>query len=130
MPNACPTPSATTRAGADCDEGQKIVFAPVRARHAFEELPSVQDADAVQEHDKADERYRPRDLRFRHQPADRETDEQNGPDAERKAEDVDLSDQIAEADREEYREDRLGSDDVAGKVQHGKISGFGQSAVG
>ena len=48
----------------------------------------------------------------------RQADEQNGADAERKAADVDLADQITEADGEKRRQDRLAADDFAGKIQH------------
>ena len=36
--------------------------------------------------------------------------------------DIDLADQIAEADGKERRKNRLGPDDFAGKLEHGMIS--------
>ena len=93
--------------GADRDEGEKIVFAPGRAAHALEELPPVEDADPVEEHGQPSERDRAGNLRLGGEGADREPDEQHGADAERESADVDLADEIAEADREEEREDRL-----------------------
>ena len=82
------------------------------AGHAFEELPAVEDADAVEKHDQAGQADRPDDLRLRRERADRQADEQHRADAERKAAEVDLADQIADADGEEERKDRLGADDV------------------
>ena len=49
---------------------------------------------------------------FRRKRADGQTDEQHGADAEREAAEVDLADQIADADGEKYRKDRLRPDDV------------------
>ena len=60
----------------------------------------------------------PDDLRLRREGADREADEEHGADAEREADDVDLTDQVADADREKRRQDRLAADDVARKIQH------------
>ena len=63
----------------------------------------------------------PGDLRLGRDRADGEADEQHGADAEREAEDVDLPDRIAEADREEQREDRLGAEQVADGGQHAVV---------
>ena len=60
----------------------------------------------------------PDDLGFRCERADGKADEQHGADTERKSAEVDLADQIAHSDRQKRRQDRLASDDVAGKVQH------------
>ena len=109
MPKILPSPSATRSAAPTEIEGEKIVFAPGRAAHALEELAPVEDADPVEEHGQPGERDRADDLRLRGEGADREPDEQHGADAEREAADVDLADEIAEADREEEREDRLGA---------------------
>ena len=112
MPKMWPSPSATSKASADRDKCQEIVFAAGRAGHAFEKLPAVENADAVKEHDQADQADRARDLRLRRKGAEREPDEQHGADAERKSADIDLADEIAEPDREKRCEDRLRPDDV------------------
>ena len=52
----------------------------------------------------------------------RQADEQNGSDAERKSADTDLADQVAETDGKKRRQNRLGPDDVAGKIDHDSIS--------
>ncbi len=122
MPKAWPSPSATRSPATHCDERQQIVFAAGGAGHSFEELPAVEDADAVEEHDQAGEADRSGDLRLRREGADGQADEQDGADAERKAADVDLADQIADADGEKHREDRLRADDVARKLEHGDVS--------
>src|SRR5262249_1232058 len=88
------------------------------ARHPLEELSAVQDADSVQEHRQTGQADRTDDLRLRRKGADREADEQNGADTKRKAADVDLTHQVAEANREKNREDRLRPDDVLSKLQH------------
>src|SRR4030095_14766599 len=54
--------------------------------------------------------------------ADGETDEQHGADAERESADIDLTDQVADADREEDREDRLRPDDFARELNHDNAS--------
>ena len=68
-----------------CDEREQIVFDACRACHSFEELPSVQDPDAVQEHDQPGQADRSGDLRLGGEGADRQPDEQDGSDAEREA---------------------------------------------
>ena len=123
MPKTCPSPSATSEAGDDRDQRQQIVFAARGAGHALEELPSVEDADAVEEHDQSGEADRSDDLRLRREGADGEADEQHGSDAEREAAEIDLADQVAEADGEKDRKDRLRPDDVAGEIEHGNVSG-------
>ena len=104
-----------------CDERQQIVLAAGRAGHSFEELPSVEDSDAVKEHDQAGKADRPGDLRLRGERADGEADEQDGSDTERESAKIDLADQIADADGEEYCKDRLRPDDFAGKIEHDDI---------
>ena len=42
----------------------------------------------------------------------------NGADAERKAADTDLADQITKTNREKRGKDRLAADNIASKVQH------------
>ena len=64
IPYACPRPSATARPATHGDEREQIVFAARGAGHALEELPAIEDADAVQEHDQAGEADRPDDLRL------------------------------------------------------------------
>ena len=93
-----------------------------RPRHSFEELPSVEDADAVEKHDQAGQADRSGDLCLRRECADGEADEQDGADAKRKAADVDLADQVTDADGEKRRKNRLGPDDVAGKIEHDNVS--------
>src|SRR5690349_3233283 len=115
-------PERHQQAGDYRDEGEQVVLAACRAGHTFEELLPVEDADSVQEHDQADQADRPGDLRLRRNSADREADEQHGADAERKAEDVDLAHQIAEADGEKDRENRLGSEDALDEFPHGSSS--------
>ena len=110
-------PERDSQAGEAGDQRQQIVFL-ADADHAFEELPAVEDANAVQEHDQAGEADRPDDLGFRRKGADGKADEQHRADPERKAGDADLADQIADADRQKRRQDRLASDDVACKIQH------------
>ena len=127
MPKTWPSPSATSKPGDDRDQRQQIVFAACGAGHAFEELPAVEDADAVEEHDQAGEADRSGDLRLRREGADGQADEQDGADAERKAADIDLADQIAEADGEKHRKDRLRSDDFASELEHDNVSGYGQA---
>ncbi len=84
----------------------------------FEELPTVENADAVEKHDQAGEADRPGDRRLRRKGTDREADEQNGADTERKAAQVDLADEISDADGEEYGEDRLRTEDILRKLNH------------
>ena len=128
IPKTWPSPSATTSPATHGDERQQIVFAAGGAGHAFKELPPIEDADAVEEHDQAGKADRPGDLRLRREGADGEADEQDGADAERKAADVDLADQVADADGEKHRKDRLRADDFAREVEHGNVSGYGQAS--
>ena len=99
------------------DERQQVIFLAC-AHHALEELASIEDADPVEEHDQAGQSDRTCDLGLGGERADGEADEQDGAHAEREAEDVDLADQVAHADREEGSQDGLASEDVASKVQH------------
>ena len=117
MPKICPRPQRHGQARQTGDQREQIVFLPC-ADHSLEELASVENADSVEEHDQAGQADRPDDLGFRCECADGEADEEHGADAKREAEDVDLADQIAHADRQKRRQDRLASDDVASKVQH------------
>ena len=79
MPNIWPSPSATTSPATHGDQRQQIVLAPGGAGHAFEELPAIENADAVEEHDQAGQADRADDLRLRRERADGEADEQHGP---------------------------------------------------
>ena len=103
------------------DQRQQIVLLP-GADHALEELPAIQNADPVEEHDQAGQADRPDDLGLRCERADREADEKHRADTQREAEDVDLTDQISHSDGQEGGQDRLASDDVARSVQHCMIS--------
>ena len=116
-------PERDQQAGNDRNERQQVVFDAGGAGHSLEELPPVQDADSVEEHDQAGQADRPDDLGLRREGADGKPDEQDGPDAERKAAEVDLADQVADADGEKHRKDRLRPDDFAGKIKHGDVSG-------
>ena len=78
-------PQRDQQAGDDGNERQQIVFAARAPDHAFEELPAIEDADAVEEHDQAGQADRPDDLRLRREGADGQADEQHGADAEREA---------------------------------------------
>ena len=62
------------------DQCEQIVF-PANSSHSFEELPPIQDADAVEEHDQTGQPDRPYDLCLRSKCAEREADEQDGADA-------------------------------------------------
>ena len=104
------------------DERQKIVFSARRSRHALEELPSVENADPIQKHDQSGETDRTGDLRLRRKGANRQADKQHGADTERKSPDIDLTDQIADADGKEDGKNGLGADDITGKSQHGCLS--------
>ena len=108
-----PRPRQVRRYG---DERQQIVFAASGARHSFKELPAIEDAYAVEKHDQAGKANWPGDRGFWRKGADRQTDEQNRADAERETAEVDLPDQITDADGEEQREDRLRPDDILSKV--------------
>ncbi len=111
-------PESDQKPGHAGNERQEIVPAARRAGHSFKELPSVEDSDAVEEHDQAGQADRPGDRGLRRKRPDGEADEQDGADTEREAAKVDLADQIADADREEDRKDRLRPDDVTGKIEH------------
>ena len=112
----------------DADQRKQVVFASGGAGHAFEELPAVENADPVQEHDQPGEADRADDLRFRRERPDGEPDEENRAHAQRKPADVDLPDEIAEADGEKGRQDRLCADDLTCRVEHGAASA-GFSAI-
>ena len=106
------------KSGEHSDQRQHIGFDPRGAGHPLEELPPVENADAVEEHDQAGQPDRPDDRCLGGERADGKTDEQHRADAERKSAEVDLTDQIADADGEKHREDRLRADDFAGKIEH------------
>src|ERR1700754_2244404 len=105
------------QAGYACDERQQIVLLP-NADHAFEELLAVEDPDPIQEHDQSGQPDRSYDLGFGCERTDGKANEKDRADAERESPDTDLTDQVAQSDREERRQYRLTSDDVASKVQH------------
>ncbi len=100
------------------DQRQQIVFSAFGAEHAFEELPAVQDSNPVQEHDQPDQADRADDLRLRRKGADGQADEQDSADPERKTAQIDLADEVAEADGEENCENRLGADDFTSHIEH------------
>ena len=108
--------------GSASDERQQIVLDACCARHALEELPSVENSDPVEKHDQTRETDRADDRRFRRKGTDGKADEQNRADAERKAAQVDLADEISDADREKHGEDRLRTEDVLRKLNHDEVS--------
>ena len=59
MLNNVPQPERHAEARKARDQSQQIVFLS-DADHAFEELPAVENADAIQEHDQAGEADRAR----------------------------------------------------------------------
>jgi hypothetical protein len=85
-------------------------------------LPAVQDANSVEKHDQSGEPDGTDDLSLRRKPSNGKSDEKNGADAEGKSANVDLADQVPNPDRKEYRKDRLRSDDVLRKLDHGGVS--------
>src|ERR1700760_2443019 len=85
------------------DQRKQVVF-PTPSENSLEELPAIEDADAVEEHDQAGEADRPDDLGFRCERTDRKADEEHGADAEGEAKDIDLTDQISDADGEKRRQ--------------------------
>jgi hypothetical protein len=98
-----------------CDntnERYQVCLDACGARHSLKELSPIQDAYSIEEHDQAGKAYRPGNLRFWREGSDGQTNEQDGPNAERESEDVDLPDQITDADRKEHRKDRLAAEDV------------------
>ncbi len=116
IPNAFPSPRATTKSGQHSDKRQDIGFYPRGSGHPLEELPAIENADAVEEHDQAGQPDRPHDRCLGSERADGEADEQNRSDAERKSAQIDLADQVTDADGEKHREDWLGVQDFAGKI--------------
>ena len=111
IPKTWPSPRATDEPGDDGNERQQIVFAASGAGHSFKELPAIEDSNSVEKHDQAGKADRSGDLGFRGKGADGQADEQDGADAEREATDVDLADQVTDADGEKQRKDRLRTDD-------------------
>src|SRR5271169_1351558 len=109
-------------ADGDGDESQQVVFAAGNAGHALEKLAAIENSDAVQKHDQPDQADRPRDLRLGGEGADRKPDEQHRADAERETAEIDLTDEIAEADGKKGREDRLRPDDFPRKIKHPEFS--------
>src|SRR6266550_2594105 len=104
-----PEPKRNEQARQARDERQQIVLLS-DAEHAFEELPAVKDPDPIQEHDQSGQPDRSRDLGFGCECTDGKAHEKNGADAERKPPDIDLTDQVAQSDREKCRQYRLASD--------------------
>src|SRR5262249_49825932 len=105
------------KAGDARNERQQIVFS-AGTPHSFKKLPAIQNADAVKKHDQAGQPYGTNDLCFRGEGAESQAHEQNGSHAEREAEDVDLTDQVAQADGKKQRENWLRADDLAGQTNH------------
>src|SRR6476620_4923388 len=112
-----PEPKGNGQTGKASNNRQQIVLL-ADAKHAFEELPAVEDPDPIQEHDQSCQADWSDDLGFGRERTDGKADEKNGADAERKSPDTDLTDQITQSDREKCRQDRLAADDLASKVQH------------
>src|SRR6185369_15063563 len=112
-----PKPKRNEQAGQASDKRQQVVLLP-GTDHAFEELPAVEDPDPIQEHDQYCQPDWSGDLGFGCERTDGKAHEKNGADAERKSPDTDLTDQVAQSDREKRRQYRLASDDLASKVQH------------
>ena len=109
------------KSGDACHKRQQIVFSALCSGHPIEELSSVKDADAIEEHDQSGETDRSGDLRLRGKCADRQPDEQDSADPERKPEYVDLADEKADADGEKGGKDGLGANDLTSDIQHGEI---------
>src|SRR5262245_7134233 len=122
-------PERDAKAHKTRDERQQIVFL-AGADHALEELLAVENADSVKEHDQAGEADRANDLGFRREGANGKADEKHGADAKGEAEDVDLANQVADADGEKRRQDRLAADDVASKIQHCPPPGIPKLSTG
>ena len=112
-----PQAQCDSQARQTADKREKVVLLPC-ADHSLKELTPIKDADSVKEHDQARQADRPYDLSLGCECAEGETDKKNCADAKREAEDVDLTNQVAHADRQEGCQDGLASDDVARKVQH------------
>ena len=89
------------------DQRDQIGPSAGRAGQAEEELLSVLHAHGIEEEREAERSDHRRRHRLRREPAHAERDEQHRADAERKALDVDLADQIADRDRQEERHQRL-----------------------
>ena len=100
IPNICPSPEGHDQSRHHGDKRQDIGFYPRGSGHPFEELPAIENADAVEEHDQAGQPDRPDDRCFGSKCADRKADEQNRSDAERKSAEIDLADQVADTDGE------------------------------
>src|SRR5262245_2029877 len=90
--------------------------------HSLEELPSIEDADAVKEHDQSGQTDRPDDLCLGSKCAESQPDEQHGADPKRKSTDADLTDQVTQPDGQKRGEDWLRLDDPAGQVDHDRNS--------
>src|SRR5262245_14032272 len=99
------------------DQCQQIVSS-ADALHPLEELPSIQDTDAVKEHDQAGQPDGAHDLCLGGKCAEGEPNEQHGSNAERKSADADLTDQITQPDGQKCGEDWLRSNDLAGQIDH------------
>ena len=123
-------PERDKQAGDAGDERQQIILA-ADAAHSFEKFASIKNPDAVEKHDQPGETDRAGDLRLRRERADGQPDEQHGADTERKAADLDLADQIADADGKKDRENGLAAEDLADGVQHEVLSGsYSRRSIG
>src|SRR6185295_6397754 len=112
-----PKPERNQQACQASDKRQQIVLL-ADTKHAFEELPAVKNPDPVQEHDQSRQPDWSRDLGFGRERTDGNADEKNGADAKRKSPDTDLTDQVAQPDREKRRQYRQAAENLASKVQH------------
>jgi hypothetical protein len=114
-------PESNQKAGDARYKCQQIIRS-ADALHPLKELPSIENTDAVKEHDEARQTDWPDDLSFRSKGAQREPNEEHGPYAKRKASYTDLANKVTETDRKEGGEDWLGPDDLAGQIDHDRIS--------
>src|SRR4029077_10363990 len=114
--------------GDDGNERQKIVFAAFGAGHSFKKLPAIEDSNSVEKHDQAGQADRSGDLGLRGEGSNGQAYEQDGADAEREASDVDLADDVTDADGEKQGQNRLRTDDVARHLKHDNVSDYEQAS--
>ena len=114
-------PQCNQKPGGARDQRQHVILSTRCSGHPFKELSSIENADAVEEHDQPGKADRSGNLRLWSECANREADEKDSPDPKRKPADTDLADEVAETNGEKRREHRLVANDFAGDIQHGKI---------
>ncbi len=93
--------------GGEAQERQEVGPAAGGTGEAGHELAAVLDADAVEEHDEAEQAQERRRCGAGDEGPQCEPDEEDGPHAERQAAQADFAQGIAEADHEEEGEERL-----------------------